>query len=311
MAEISEAKVAVYSGGLISQGRIEFPVINSTLVPQYINNFDGIMNSFFTPCKAVPDVCRGYFENSSIYHSVTEPSDAIRQRIYSQIRQTNARYPNRTRVEFTRYAKKNVDKAVLNLLPNEIPTSFNPYRRAIVLVVESPHHNEYLYFRNDMIPLVPASNSTGTCIHNRIGCVLSSILEILHELDLARNLKFPAPLIVCNPIQYQTSMHFLLRGKLNATVRNNIWSSLWNFSIQNSVTPFRDNFIERLSSYNPQIIINACTSGGSSQLANKVCDAIDDSGRFENTFIFSSTHPSYWWDDHQYNINWVNRECYV
>lgn len=58
------------------------------------------------------------------------------------------------------------------------------------------------------------------------------------------------PVFLCNPIQYQTSLHHLLGAPINRAVRDDVWTHIWK-----NVLEIRKNFVKRLQAYNPILII--------------------------------------------------------
>ncbi len=157
-------------------------------------------------------------------------------------------------------------------------------QKSIVLILESPHKYEYTAFMN---PLVPANGSTGSQIvgyrkdkrTRHIEWIVEQFTESFAEL----NSRYP--LVLCNPIQYQTSLNYLLGGKLNKAIRNDVWKQIWK------IPAVEKDFISRLIKYNPALIINACTSPVSAQIEECVlgrCSLDAD------IYYCSSYHPSSW-----------------
>ena len=130
---------------------------------------------------------------------------------------------------------------------------------SIVLLLESPHECEYEYIDKWIVcfsrpfarPKAPASGPTGENIDRCLGTVLERIAVDAVELVVPER-----HIIISNPIQFQTSLHAIhgepIKGS-GKTLRNNVWNTLW--AEERIMQCFRD----RLLTYNPCLIINACT----------------------------------------------------
>ena len=154
----------------------------------------------------------------------------------------------------------------------------------LVLILESPHKDEY---RDDCIdrPIAPAQNNEN---HRRIiGAgigienYLLDIINLCPTLRCNMNIR-ETRVVLCNPIQFQTSLVAAICSPDWRKVRNAVWRSLWDMQ------EIQDNFGERLVSYNPNYIINACTS----QLQKKISDFLKQ--RFANNMKYETCHPCYW-----------------
>lgn len=149
--------------------------------------------------------------------------------------------------------------------------------KTIVLLLESPHKDEYDSANN---PIAPAQGKTGENIEKYI----ISVLEDIKSRDKKLLKEEGYRLIVCNPIQYQTSLYMYHKQDLKddyATLRNQCWRKMWQEDC------IRDNFKERIKSYKPELIINACTSS----LKDNVTKFLKEKG-YNN--IYTTYHPSYW-----------------
>ena len=115
--------------------------------------------------------------------------------------------------------------------------------KTIVVLLESPHVDE---FQDSKISPNPALKTTGTNLQKYFTD------KSLHNL-LGKNFSKEYRVILMNSIQYQCSL-----GLDTEKYRDHIWISCWyKFG--------RESFINRLASYNPDIIINLCTNGNHSK----------------------------------------------
>lgn len=124
--------------------------------------------------------------------------------------------------------------------------------KTIVLLLESPHSNEY-----DLngYAIAPAQGETGRLIDINLLSMLKDLSELDRNLFLNETYKYK--LIIANPIQYQTSLYMynnnILKGEYK-TLRNKCWRKTWEEK------KIKDDFGERMKAYKPSLIINACTS---------------------------------------------------
>ena len=153
-------------------------------------------------------------------------------------------------------------------VPNNVTSVGN-----IVLILESPHIDEYTA---DFEPLCSANGQTGKNINKFLTTILS-IKPVDH-------------IILCNPIPWQTSLHEIHNQALTGDfkkLRDAIWKHLWN--CDNPKNNLQQSFIERIKSYYPEIIINACTK----QLRENVQSTINQ--EFMKIDRFQTNHPCSWW----------------
>lgn len=155
----------------------------------------------------------------------------------------------------------------------------------IVLVIESPHKFEYC--SSTHIPIAPAQKTTGKNIHDHI----ATIFMQKNNFSLkAGSYDF----IICNPVQFQASLYDLhkkpLSGKHNGggavpALRDKAWRAIYTLE--------KCNFFARLTSYAPEIIINACTTKLRKDVTHELNRWKNASGM--NTKIFvADKHPCQW-----------------
>ena len=175
----------------------------------------------------------------------------------------------------------------------------------IVLLLESPHKAEYtdggrVYDINR--PQAPANGDSGTKIDECLGKVLSKITEefVNAGLDVAELIVPDSHVIISNPIQFQTSLNAVHGEPLKdnddymwATLRDFVWRTLWEEQ------HIRNSFQERLNTYNPSLIVNACTGsslksgapkrGTLKSLVTKFVRAV-----LPNVTLYNVGHPASW-----------------
>lgn len=142
--------------------------------------------------------------------------------------------------------------------------------KRIALVLESPHKYEY---DSNYNPLRPANGKTGIKINNQ-----------LHNRTFINNLNnnYIYEVKIINSIQYQTSCYFLLQNNWTRKNRDQVFRALFNKNKGN----LRQDLINRITNYAPDIVINACTS----QLKGIVATALKNF----NCAKFADKHPSSW-----------------
>ena len=158
----------------------------------------------------------------------------------------------------------------------------------VVFLLESPHKNEY---DNNNDPIAPAQGDTGRKIHRYRGEIFHSCQNLTDQIAGGRNTR----VILCNPVQFQTSLHMILDGSLQderRVWRDRIWSALWNESI------IQRCFWARMEIYSPKFVINACTGERTcpnqrniDSLKRKITAFLKRTG-VEN--IYEVGHPSGW-----------------
>lgn len=111
--------------------------------------------------------------------------------------------------------------------------------KLLVIVLESPHKDE---FSKDIIG--PALGSTGRMLDEQLELKINNYLQTNSLQDGTYKI------ILMNGIQYQTSL-----GINTEYFRDRIWIKMW---IENN---YREEFINRLKTYEPDVIINLCTKG--------------------------------------------------
>lgn len=121
-----------------------------------------------------------------------------------------------------------------------------PFERTLVILLESPHEQEYVAGCIDR-PVAPALGTTGRNIRNNLMGVVRSLCQI----DLAEITR----VILANPIQFQCSLASLIHHgpKSWQRTRDAVWKTLWR------QPAIREECRERLQGYHADFILNACT----------------------------------------------------
>lgn len=173
--------------------------------------------------------------------------------------------------------------------------------KTIVIVLESPHKDEYL--RNVGQPIAPAQGVTGSNIQGWFDCVLGSCPALYSELCVESS-----RLVLVNPVQFQASLASIIKcteqtpskrkEKIREKIRDKVWTALWSVQrtstsqgcegMANAPSPIRDCFMIRLSTYEPDYIINACTSKLKESVGSFLRRNFQDCKRYE------VSHPSSW-----------------
>lgn len=158
-------------------------------------------------------------------------------------------------------------------------------KKTIVLLLESPHAKEYNTKDGLHEAIAPAQGTSGINIQKNIRVLMWEILNN-HYYSKVTLPDCCYPFVICNPIQWQTSLAFYLKDrKLNKEVRDRIWNGLWD---ENAL---KNNFKERMKSYKPALIINACTSRLKEAVQSVISDTKCCLHKVPQVSVY---HPSYW-----------------
>ncbi|EUJ41065.1 hypothetical protein PWEIH_02117 [Listeria weihenstephanensis FSL R9-0317] len=142
----------------------------------------------------------------------------------------------------------------------------------VILLLESPHVDEYNICNGELKPIAPAQGKTGSNIKEYLGKVLSGI-DVLDEGKYR--------LYIINPVPFQTSLRSLKpAGQIDGKLRDKVWKKLWGASCKNEFKELWDQIRET------KLIINACTSN----LKEEVEEAIKDM----DVESYKTYHPSRW-----------------
>lgn len=245
------------------------------------NSTDSKETRFFTETNAVPDVCRGKLRWDRGILVFQENCSGMKT------------------AECSRYN---------DILLVDDNGRCIAYPRSVVLVTESPHTDEFAYcdesnewvyrpgkrscYFHDIVPVAPlqGNSSGGNSISSRLYReVLRDHLTFLRQWD-------EIPVIICNPIQYQTSLWALHRRPLGTmrSLRDRIWRSIWSAgAVPGRQGVCREYFRDRvLNYYHPILVINACTRNNSEEITLQQC--INEALYGLDVPIIEDDHPFRW-----------------
>lgn len=154
----------------------------------------------------------------------------------------------------------------------ELGKKAEPNEYNIVIVLESPHKNEYnTDFRH------PAIGPTG----NNLKLYFYSLLGKLNG-TIKNSTKCHVYLM--NAIQYQCSL-----GYHTSIFRTEIFNSMWKHHKKD------EDFLDRLKDFYPNIIINLCTKTDELQdIVQKKIDEFVNNNNNKTISLYRGTHPSSW-----------------
>jgi hypothetical protein len=166
-----------------------------------------------------------------------------------------------------------------HLLPPDRNSSF----KTIVIILESPHLDEY----KDHSFINPALGTTGENLQNYFEKLINALAISEHDL---KNGQYR--IILMESIQYQCSLGI---KPLNKNIRNLVFSEIWNLQNKNGEFPTKNDFISRLASYMPDVILNLCTTP-SNNLVQKEIEQYRN--KYPSVKLYIGCHPSSW---HRYD----------
>ncbi|ANE45176.1 hypothetical protein SY83_01205 [Paenibacillus swuensis] len=240
----------------------------------------------------------GFYRNGCVEEFFTEPMAV------QDVHRYNAHYQAETRswdvtkldqdlaVSHTKWTESTLELTSVSQAP----------QKTLLILMESPHNDEYTYLDAEgaevRIPVVgdralavgriaqarpvrPANGQTGAHMDKWLETVLQAV-------DWPETASFRV--IVGNPIQFQTSLHAIHGGTLSkkpfAQLRDRVWMALWG------VDEIQSDFHGRLTAYNPDLILNGCTSVPKS-LVDEALRA-QYGGNSESPWCYRVAHPYAW-----------------
>lgn len=153
--------------------------------------------------------------------------------------------------------------------------------KSIVIILESPHQYEY---NDDFEPIAPAQGKTG----NMIKKYLDTLIYYLMSKGMVDLKDDEYRVIICNPVPYQTSLYHIhdialgnkKHGEEIKKIRDDVWTKLFN--------KMQNDFTSDINSYNPILLINACTKG----YRDKVTGIIKTDETLKDIATVETNHPS-------------------
>lgn len=156
----------------------------------------------------------------------------------------------------------------------------------LAIVLESPHKEEF--GDNHQQAIGPAIGTSGNNLKKYLPQVVFNYLparKVDNKIYYAPEDQIPNGkynVLLINAIQYQCSL-----GEDTKQYRDEIFSAMWGKD------EVRDDFKKRLTSHNPCVVINACTSTGDKDRKSNVQNAINEC---QSKLNLQSPHPSSWYD---------------
>lgn len=166
---------------------------------------------------------------------------------------------------------------------NDLNINFNSDLKSIVIVLESPHKDE---FDSNLNPKGPAQGATG----NNLASKLKELIENIHSENPIPDGEYK--IVLVNPIPCQTSLNYIHEKALKGswkTLRDKVWITLWDNNFN-----YKINFISTINSINPFIIINSC----SSKIKDNRLDQFLIDNFSKNLNLYKTHHPSSWNNRH-------------
>lgn len=156
---------------------------------------------------------------------------------------------------------------------------------SIVLLLESPHKDEYQH-NHINCPKAPAMGQTGIRIERCLGTVLSKTRTdyIRVAPDNPELIEIGRHVVLSNPIQFQTSLDTIHDQGIVQGLRNSVWRTLWEEE------HIKQCFRERINTYRPRLIVNACTRALKSTVKRFVRETL------LNVPLYNAPHPASWKD---------------
>lgn len=168
-------------------------------------------------------------------------------------------------------------------------------RKVILLLLESPHADEYTYQGGVLCPIAPAQrDAAGGAGH----AIREYLHRVLNKLPSPPLLDDEYALVIANPVPYHCSLSWLgstptstgrikpkaLNSNQGQRVRNHVWQQLWDLDF------IRQDFLERCNHYQPSLILNCCTNELKTDISRFLCA----SGYGQS--LFTTKHPSVNWN---------------
>lgn len=155
-----------------------------------------------------------------------------------------------------------------------------PPLNCVVVVLESPHRDEYVLEPGLFAPIGPLRNANSRQRFNqRFGDLLADFGPLPDGTQV----------VLSNPVPYQASMdRFMEPGcGLQEPIRNAVWKKLFEVG-------FRADFMRRLHRYRPAVVVNACTYDLRSLVGCAIYETRGHAGSSEFRMFECTHHPCAW-----------------
>ncbi len=174
------------------------------------------------------------------------------------------------------------------LLTNNYYSINNSIQRKIVVILESPHTNEYDPITGQALGL--ALGKTGKLFAEHFSSALKNSKKF-RALSSSNN---KLAVVLINSVQYQCSLGRFLTLSKNKSLRNRNWRSCFNGGA--------NDLNLRLEALNPDYIINLCTKNLRSDVTNYISRSTVFSINNNQNFT-EGNHPASWEDSNKRTIN--------
>ncbi|MBD8025118.1 hypothetical protein H9636_00475 [Ureibacillus sp. Re31] len=128
----------------------------------------------------------------------------------------------------------------------------NYKNKSIMIILESPHIDEYEQNNEKLTPIGAAQGQTGKKIEKN----LSQLIRTLNQFQVIEE-QHQYRVIIMNAVHFQTSLHFIHEKAMNnyyRELRDKIWVKMWT-----EIPQIKNDFINQLESLKKDsILINAC-----------------------------------------------------
>ena len=163
-------------------------------------------------------------------------------------------------------------------------TNIGQNSKKLVIILESPHVKEY-WDQGKKDDPTPAIGKTGKNLSKKLQDLIDSVIEYERPNSNLSSNKFD--IILMNSIQYQCSL-----GIDTKYLRDKVFRKLWDDSAtkigkdkNRKTLNTKEDFINRLTEYEPDYIFNLCTKGNETKEESKIVENIKKKfNSFKNNF---------------------------
>ncbi|SOC15193.1 hypothetical protein SAMN05880501_10851 [Ureibacillus xyleni] len=165
-------------------------------------------------------------------------------------------------------------------LCHDEPIRAKEKNKSIVIILESPHIDEYDNNPEKLIPIAPAQGQMGKKIERNIESLIQQLqlFDVIEEQLLYR-------IIIMNAVNFQTSLYHIHQKNLNnyyRELRDKVWVKMWS-----ELPQTKPDFLKQIASLKKNsILINACPKSLKPFINQEL---LPFSERYA---LFESNHPS-------------------